>query len=105
MSSHLYIEKQTTVITKLRKIRIIEGRECNLRFGKPARSSLETCTKCAGVSILMTPTAAAKISAIEIEAICRLVEAGEIHFTLRDAGPLVCLTSLMERDHASRHCG
>ncbi len=53
----------------------------------------------------MTPAAAAKISAIEIEAICRLVEAGEIHFTLRDAGPLVCLTSLMERDPASSHCG
>jgi len=103
MSSHLYIEKTTTVTTKLRRVRIIEVRECNLRFGKPARSSLETCTKCAGVSILMTPASAAGISAIEIEAICRLVEAGEIHFTLGDAGPLVCLTSLMERDEASRH--
>jgi hypothetical protein len=53
----------------------------------------------------MTPASAARISAIEIEAICRLVEAGEIHFIMGDAGPLVCLTSLMDRDHTSWHRG
>jgi hypothetical protein len=98
MSSLLYIEKQTTVTTKLRKVRIIEVRECDLRFGKAARSSLEICTQCPGVSMMMTPDSAAKVSAIGIDAICQLVEAGEIHSAEGNAGLLVCLNSIVERD-------
>jgi hypothetical protein len=101
MSRHLYIEKQTTVITKVRRVRITEVRESILRFGKPAQSLLEICTECAGVSMMMTPDSAAKLGAIGIDAICQFVEAGEIHFREGDAGLLVCLTSVMERDQAS----
>ena len=81
MSSRIYIEKQTTVTTRLRKVRVIKVRERNLRFGKPRRSPLESCTECAGVSVMMTPDSAAKVSVIGIEAVCQFVEAGEIHFT------------------------
>ena len=98
MSSRLYIEKHTTVTTKLRRVRIIEVRECDLRFGKSVRGSLDICTKCASLSRMMTPDSAAKLSSIGVGAICHLVEAGEIHFTEGDAGLLVCLNSIVERE-------
>ncbi len=53
--------------------------------------------------MMMTPDSAAKLGAIGIEAICQFVEAGEIHFREGDAGLLVCLTSVMERDQANGH--
>jgi hypothetical protein len=96
MSSQLYIEKRTTVITKLRKVRIIEVRECNMRFGKTARGSLEICAQCVGVSMMMTAASAAKISGIGIEAVSQLVEAREIHFAEGEAGLLVCLNSIAQ---------
>jgi len=98
MSRYLFVEKRTTVITTLRKVRIIEVRECDLRFGKTARGSPEICTQCAEASMMMTPASAAKISAITIDAICKLVEAGTIHSAEGDAGLMVCLNSIVERD-------
>ena len=53
--------------------------------------------------MMMTPDSAARIGKIGIDAICQFVEAGEIHFREGDAGLLVCLTSVMERDQASWH--
>jgi hypothetical protein len=96
MGNHLYIEKQTTVRTKLRKIRIIEVRECDLGFQKMARGSPQICAQCAGNSMMMTADSAARISAIGIDAINELVELGEVHSTDGEAGLLVCLNSIVE---------
>jgi hypothetical protein len=52
--------------------------------------------------MMMTPDAAARIGAIGIDAICRLVGAGAIHFTEGDAGLLVCLTSVMNGHQAGK---
>src|SRR5258708_37368683 len=101
MSRRLYIEKQTTVITKVRRFRITEVRESKLRFGKPAQSLPEICTQCAGVSMMMTPDSAARIGAIGIDAICQFVEAGEIHFTEGEPRFPACLTWVMERNQAT----
>jgi hypothetical protein len=95
MSHRIYAEKQATIITKLRKVRIITVQERNLRFRKPALSLPTTCPECGEGSLMLSPDSAAKISALEVRAICRLVEAGAIHFTEGDAGLLVCLTSVM----------
>jgi hypothetical protein len=97
MGNHLYIEKQTTVRTKLRKIRIVEVRECDLGFRKMASGSPQICAECAGISMMMTADSAARISAIGIDAIYELVELGEVHSTDGEAGLLVCLNSIVER--------
>lgn len=97
MKSDLYIEKQTTVVTKLKRVRIIEVRECGLGFGKSVGRSLDMCSQCPGMSMMMTPASAAQISAVGIDAISELVQLGEIHFTDGEAGLLVCLNSIVER--------
>src|SRR5258708_6945590 len=100
MNNHLHIEKQVTVTTKLRKVRIIEVRDCDLRFRKTTQSSPKFCAQCAGISVMMTANSAARISATGIEAITELVELGEIHFTDGEAGLFVWLNSIVE--HPSR---
>jgi hypothetical protein len=77
-----------------RKMRITSVRERTLIVRN--RDSLDTrwCRQCARGSVMVSASVAADISQQSLRAICRHVEAEEVHYFEGPEGLFICLSSL-----------
>ena len=76
-----------------RKIIITRVREQNLLIRR-ADGLTKLCSECPIDGLMASVASAAVISRQSLRAICRLVEAGEVHYTEGPEGLFVCLASL-----------
>ena len=80
-------KKKTTIVT-------VESRE-RMTIRHSARQVFAWCERCGADVLMVTATEAAAIAQVDVRAIFRQVELGEIHFIEREgAALLVCSNSL-----------
>lgn len=83
---------------KLRKISVTSVHERFLRISRTGSTENPRCPCCFGRTMMISPDAAAVITALTVRSIYRLVESGEVHFIEEPNGILVCVRSLLERN-------
>jgi excisionase family DNA binding protein len=88
--------KEAKSVTR-RRVEITFERERLLLVGRRSVSVSDWCGCCGARVRMVMPDEAARLTGVTARTVCRLVEAGRLHFLKgSEAGLLVCLASLKE---------
>ena len=89
--------KSDHVMGRKRRTEITIETERLLLLRESSRSLLLWCDECRAQVRMVTPAEAAVMASVSVRAICRQVEAGELHFIETPDWPvLICLDSVLK---------
>jgi hypothetical protein len=78
----------------LRKVRITSVSQRSRIVTQLSSTVTRLCDQCSQTNIMVTAPVASAISDLSLRMICRLVEAGQVHYSEGAEGLFICLSSL-----------